>query len=32
MSAGEKWMLRICLLAFVALWLVLAGGHISRGG
>jgi hypothetical protein len=32
MSAGEKWMLRIIALSLLALWIVLAIGHIPDGG
>jgi hypothetical protein len=32
MSAGEKWLLRAVLVSFVALWVVIAIGHIPRGG
>jgi hypothetical protein len=32
MSAGERWMLRIVGLSLILLWIVLAIGHMPRGG
>lgn len=32
MSTAERWMLRIVMLSLVALFVVLAIGHMPRGG
>jgi hypothetical protein len=32
MSVGERWVLRLIALSLVAFWIVLAIGHIPRGG
>ncbi len=32
MSTAERWMLRIVALSLIALWLVIAIGHMPGGG